>query len=155
MFFCFCFSGPVIYKQNDEAIADTNDDINVGKINWIEEEILTKEQFINKKHEISYFYLYLNRFIFFAVLTALFYFLPNTTPLFNRMFQMPRENLEKRYFLTACLFAKLFTSVTILYSKISIKIKHFFNVFLMMTFLVFLIIYAIWEIIYLAEYEIA
>ncbi len=127
------------------------DDLSVGKINWIEEEILSKENFINKKHEISYIYLHLNRFIFFAILTALFYCLPNPTPLFTRMFQLSEEKLEKRYFFNSLLFAKIFTVVTVLYSKISIKVKHCFNVFVLMTFLVFLIIYGVWEIIYLAE----
>ena len=152
MFFCFCFSGPVIYKQNDEATG-YNDDINVGKINWIEEEILTKENFVNKKHDISYIYLHLTRFIFFGVLALLFYYLPNPTPLFTRIFQLPKDKLEKHYFFTSLLFAKFFTALTIIYSKISIKVKHLVNVFVLMTFLVFLIIYAIWEIIYLAEYE--
>ena len=130
---------------------NTDDDSNVGKINWIEEAILSKENFINKKHEISFFSLHLNRLVFFVILAALFYWLPNPTPLFNRMFRLPQENLDKRYLFTSLLFAKIFTAVTILYSKISIKVKHCFNVLVLMTFLVFLIIYAVWEIIYLAE----
>jgi len=148
-----CFSGPVVYKQNQENMSN-DDDFSVAKINWVEETKTTKQEFVYKKHEISHFSLYFNRMLFFGVLFAFFYYLPNPTPLFSRMFQLPKETIESRYMLTSLLFAKFFSIVTILYTKISMKVKHCFNVFLLAGFLVFILVYAVWEIIYLAELEI-
>jgi len=144
-----CFSGPVIYTQYPEIMP--NDDITVGRINWIEESISTKQEFIYKKHDISFLYLQFVRLIFFGIILSEFYYLPNPTPLFTRMLKLPKEKIENHYFLTCLLLTNFFTLFTIIYNKISLKEKHCLNIFVLMSFLIFLIIYAVWEIIYLTD----
>ena len=126
------------------------DDYSVGKINWMEEENNTKESFVYKKHGINYFILNLIRCIFIGFLTFLFYFLPNPMLMFSRMFHII-ELIEHQYLLRAFLFAKAFSFATILYANFSIKYKHFFSVFVLTTFILFVIIFVGWEIIYLTE----
>jgi hypothetical protein len=115
------------------------DDFSVGKINWIEEEIHTKESFVNKKHDISYLFLYSIRIFFIGFLAFLFYVLPNPIDLFSKIFGIS-EFIKEENLLKSFLYSFIFCLITILYSNSSIKYKHFFSVFIITSFILFLVI---------------
>jgi hypothetical protein len=125
-----------------------NDSFSVGKINWIEEELNTKESFVYNKHDISYLFLYFMRCFFIGFLTFLFYLLPNTVEMFSRMFGLidfiKEENLIKSF-----LFSMVFSLITIIYANFSMRYKHFFSVFIITGFILFVIISVCLEVVHL------
>ena len=109
---------------------------------------MNKKDFIYKKHGISYLHLISNRIIFFMLLFLFFYIFPHPTFIFCKMLQYHQDKIIKHYIFCCIFLALIFTFSTIFFANISLKLKHCFNIFVILTFNITLIIYVVWEIIY-------
>ncbi len=119
--FCFCFSGPIIYKPADES-----PDSQPG-INWFKEQKISKTKFLYERHYISIARLYYTRLIIFLLIFFLFYVFPNCLFIIYSIIGYDKEKINNNFFLHNFFITKLLISGVIIFSRISYRAAHCIN----------------------------
>lgn len=147
--FCFCLSGPSTYSYKDEIAYDPGS--HVSSVNWIKEDTLTFDDFVKDKHHLSDSWMWLTRLFVFLLVIISFLLFEKLLLINGKLLNYNSEHIKKRKLKASIIISLFWIIGVILFSKVSFKMKHIFNM-IVCTVLIFLaIIYAVRELLILNE----
>ena len=130
--FCFCLSGPTIYRPSDES-----PDSQPG-INWLKEEKISKTKFLYERHYISVTRLYITRIVIFLFVSFLFYIFPKCLYTIYSIIGYEKDKIDNYFFMHNFFVSKLLITGVILFSKISYRAAHCINMCLCFSTIIFI-----------------
>jgi hypothetical protein len=108
---------------------------------------MTKEKFVEEKHHISYFRVWLVRLIGLIVIFTLFMVLPDTLIEIYKMIGFKEETVRKHFREFDFIISKIIIIMITILSHISIKVKHCCNILLCLSVIIIFIIFMVKEMI--------
>ena len=147
--FCLCLSGHATYIHN-ESIANSPETF-LAKINWVEPKQMSKSDLINEKYGISIINILFIRCLFLIFLTLCLMVFPDAVIYVYKIFGTLPETIKRHKFEYSIVLAKVSFILVLIYTKISFRIKHIFNLFIIITLVVILLYFVTKEIFLLTE----
>lgn len=147
-FFCCCFNPfPVYLFKNNQTLNSFNN----YNINWVYEGHFTKDQFLFKKHKISYLRLWMNRIIVTLLIFFILFFFPSLTLFIYsiiyllRNFKFPTKKLEitKWVILGDFIISIILVIGIIIYTKLSFKPRYICFIFVICLVTVLLVLFVV------------
>lgn len=122
IFLCFCFNPYPVYTKKENC--------NSTSINWVSEEITTKNDFFAKKYGFSRIFKFLMRFLFYGLflITLLFFKLP-LQDLCVYVFGMKEKFVDKHYLKIVLIAAKIIELSVFIYVQLSFRYRQLSLIF--------------------------
>jgi hypothetical protein len=122
---CFCLSGPPSYNYSQ---VDYGEGMTSASINWLREEIVSKDKIIEEKHGIQFSVILFVRFVFLnLIFIALIVFWEIIYYLGKEVFGLEERIIKGNLVLLSLGLSLLIMLSIVIYTNISVKIKNYFN----------------------------
>ncbi len=135
--FCFCFSGPATYVN---TVASNKTDTYISSINWVEERELSKIEMINEKHHLKKINTLLTRITFLLIIALALFALPDALIYTLGAIGFNSNFIKNHKFEFALIMAIIIITSIYLFTFVSYKIKHIFNMIMLSVLLLVLVL---------------
>ena len=107
---------------------------------------MTKQEMINEKHHIYRFNIFFTRLIIFILLVISFYYLPDPLKICLKFFGFDEEKIKNHKLELDLIASKMIITIVYVSSLISYRIKHFLNMLILVSLIVFIIIHVLKDV---------